>query len=165
MSYPDPRYLEDSGEASATYRRNDHTPDVVYPNGNRLDYLTTGAQTRGLFGLYRWQMGPEPSGPGPHFHRTISESFYILAGTIRIFDGRAWIDTKPGDFIHVPEGGIHGFRNESGASVPADPLRARRAARGIFEGGARFAQSGPLSDEEMADFYRAHDNIWLEDNA
>ena len=163
MSYPEPRYLGETGEASATHRPTDHQPELTYPNGNTAHYLATGASTGGLFGLYRWEMGPEPSGPGPHFHRCISESFYVLSGTIKIYDGTRWIDARPGDFVHVPIGGIHGFRNESGE--PASMLLhfAPGADReGYFEGLAEFAGSGKPSDEELADFYRRHDNVWLE---
>ena len=164
MSYPDPRYLGQSGEASATYRPSDHEPELVYPNGTRCHYLATGRLTNGLFGLYRWEMGPDQSGPGPHFHRTMSESFYVLTGTIKIYDGHAWRDTRPGDFVHVPEGGIHGFRNES--SAPASMLihfapGAPREA--YFEGNARFAREGRPSDAELAEFYRQHDNIFIPD--
>ncbi len=80
MSYPEPRYLGDGGEASATFRPNDAPPDITYQSGGTADYLATGASTGGLFGLYRWNMGAEPSGPGPHFHRTMAESFYVLSG-------------------------------------------------------------------------------------
>ena len=163
MSYPEPRYHGETGEASATHRPTDHQPELTYPNGNTAHYLATGASTGGLFGLYRWEMGPEPSGPGPHFHRSISESFYVLSGTIKIYDGTRWIDARPGDFVHVPIGGIHGFRNESGE--PASMLLhfAPGADReGYFEGLAEFAASGKPSDEELADFYRRHDNVWLE---
>jgi quercetin dioxygenase-like cupin family protein len=95
-------------------------PDFRYESGTTVRYLATGASTHGLFGLYRWDMAAGPGGPDPHFHRTISESFYVLDGTIAIFDGRAWIDTRPGDFVHVPEGGIHGFKNRSGAPASHD---------------------------------------------
>ena len=162
MTYPDPRYDGEHGEASATYRRADRAPDLVYRSGNSVHYLASGASTDGLFGLYRWEMGPEPSGPGPHFHRSIAESFYVLSGTIRIFDGSTWIETAPGDFVHVPAGGIHGFRNESGA--PASMLLhfAPGAPReGYFEGLAEFAVSGKPSDEELAAFYLRHDNVWV----
>jgi mannose-6-phosphate isomerase-like protein (cupin superfamily) len=137
-------------------------PELVYPNGNRVHYLAMGGTTHGLFGLYRWEMGTEPSGPGPHFHRTISESFFILSGSVRIYDGKRWIDTHPGDFVHVPEGGIHGFRNESGE--PASMLLhfAPGAPReGYFEGLARFATYGKPDAEESAAFYLRHDNVWL----
>jgi mannose-6-phosphate isomerase-like protein (cupin superfamily) len=33
-------------------------------------------------------MNPAPDGPDPHVHRTLSESFYVLAGTVRLDDGR-----------------------------------------------------------------------------
>jgi mannose-6-phosphate isomerase-like protein (cupin superfamily) len=159
MSYPEPRYLGEGGEVSATYRGADHEPEVTYPSGNTAHYLATGSTTHGLFGLYRWEMGPEPSGPGPHFHRSISESFYILSGMVRIYDGTRWIDTQPGDFVHVPEGGIHGFRNESGE--PASMLLhfAPGAPReGYFEGMTGLAG---MSEEEKAEFYLRHDNQWL----
>ena len=164
MTYPEPVYLGEVGEASATFRSVNHEPDLTYPNGTRAHYLATGKLTRGLFGLFRWEMGPEPGGPRPHFHRTITESFYVLSGSIRIYNGTEWIDTQPTDFIHVPEGGIHGFRNESGAPASMLIHFAPGAPReAYFEGNARYAREGRGSDEEMAEFYLAHDNIWLED--
>jgi mannose-6-phosphate isomerase-like protein (cupin superfamily) len=162
LAYPEPRYDGATGEASATYRPASHPPELTYPSGNTAHYLATGASTGGTYGLYRWEMGPEPSGPGPHFHRTITESFYVLTGRIRIFDGRAWRDCKPGDFVHVPIGGIHGFRNESGQ--PASMLLhfAPGAPReGYFEGLADWGRNGRPSDEDVAAFYLRHDNTWL----
>jgi mannose-6-phosphate isomerase-like protein (cupin superfamily) len=162
MSYPEPRYHDDTGEVSATYRAATNAPEVVYPNGNTVHYLATGEATHGLFGLYRWEFGVDVSGPDPHFHRTLTESFYVLSGTVRIFDGTRWIDTLPGDFVHVPEGGIHGFRNESGA--PASMLihfSPGAPREGYFEGLAEFARSGRPGPAELAEFYRVHDNVWL----
>jgi mannose-6-phosphate isomerase-like protein (cupin superfamily) len=164
MTYPAPRYHGSRGEQSATYRPADHEPELTYPNGNTVHYLATGASTDGLFGLYRWEMGPKRSGPGPHFHRTIAESFYTLSGTIQIYDGRRWVDTKSGDFVHAPIGAIHGFRNESGEPASMLIHFAPGAPREeYFEGLARFAASGRPGDEEVAAFYERHDNIWLED--
>ena len=159
MTYPEPRYRGTDGETSATFRPAGHAPEVTYANGGAAHYLATGASTGGRFGLYRWDMGPEPTGPDPHFHRSISESFYILSGTVRIYDGRRWIDTTPGDFVHVPEGGVHAFRNESGA--PASMLLhfAPGAPReGYFEGLLTLADK---SEEEKAEFFREHDTYWL----
>jgi len=41
------------------------------------------------------------------------ESFYVLSGAVRLYDGRAWIEGCAGDFLFVPEGGIHGFFNDA----------------------------------------------------
>jgi len=159
MTYPDPIYLAATGEASATVRRSSQAPDYRYPSGNTVHYLATAAGTNRLFGLYRWEMVPEAGGPGPHFHRTMAESFYVLAGSVRIYDGREWLETGPGDFVHVPPGGIHGFRNESKAPAsmlihfaPGGPREA------YFEGTVKAAT---LNDEEREAFYRAHDNLWV----
>jgi mannose-6-phosphate isomerase-like protein (cupin superfamily) len=159
MSYPQPRYRGDDGEISATYRTVDHEPELTYSSGNTVHYLATGATTNGQFGLYRWEMGPKPSGPSPHFHRSISESFFILAGSVRIYDGSRWIDTNPGDFVHVPEGGIHAFRNESGE--PASMLLhfAPGAPReGYFEG---LPDLSATSEPERAEFFLRHDTFWI----
>ena len=154
----------ESGEASAVVRAVETPPEVVYPTGTaRGSYLATGEQTRGRFGLYLWEMPGPPSGPGPHFHRTMSESFFVLSGSIRIHDGRSWRETRPGDFVYVPEGGIHGFRNESGERASMLILFAPGAPReAYFESLAEFARSGRPSDEELADFYLRHDNHWVE---
>src|SRR5687767_5901415 len=114
MSYPDPVYFGESGETSAHVRRSDAPPDLVYANGGTVDYLARGATTDGGLGLYRWNFGTGVSGPDPHFHRTMSEYFFVLSGKVRLYDGTGWVDGHPGDFLHVPPGGIHGFRNESG---------------------------------------------------
>ncbi|MFI5959084.1 cupin domain-containing protein [Cryptosporangium sp. NPDC051539] len=159
MSYPPPLYPGDTGELTATYRSSDTRPELTYPNGNTVHYLATHETTGGLFGLYRWEFGPARSGPDPHFHRSIAESFYILSGTVKIYDGTRWNDTTPGDWVHVPAGGVHGFRNESGE--PASMLLhfAPGAPReDYFEGLLRL---GGMSDEEKAEFYAEHDNHWL----
>jgi mannose-6-phosphate isomerase-like protein (cupin superfamily) len=162
MSYPEPRYLGDTGEVSARLRRADD-PAELKTAGGFCHYLATGASTNGQFGLYRWDMGPEPSGPGPHFHRTMSESFFVLSGTVRLYDGTQWREASPGDYCFVPEGGIHGFRNESGADASMLILFAPGAPReGYFEGLVEIAQREVKpSQEELAEFYERHDNIWV----
>ena len=162
MSYPPELYHGDTGEASATIRPAASGPDLVYPSGNTVDYLATGATTGGLFGLYRWSMSGGKSGPGPHFHRTLAESFFILTGTIQVYDGTDWRDAVPGDFVHVPPGGIHGFRNDSGEAASMLIHFAPGAPReAYFEGGARMAGGDKRDPEALARFYAEHDNIWV----
>jgi mannose-6-phosphate isomerase-like protein (cupin superfamily) len=162
MSYPEPRYHGDSGWTTATFRPNDHDPELTYPSGGTVHYLATGESTAGEFGLYRWEMAAEPSGPGAHFHKTISESFFVLSGIVRLYDGKTWIDGTPGDFLFVPEGGIHGFRNESGEPASMLLLFAPGAPReDYFETLARVAEGLKLSDEEKTEFYLRHDTYWL----
>ncbi|MGH9245299.1 MAG: cupin domain-containing protein [Acidimicrobiales bacterium] len=162
MSYPEARYLGDTGEVSAVYRPAATEPELQTPGGGSAHYLATGASTNGQFGLYRWNMGPEPSGPGTHFHKTISESFFIIDGTIRLFNGERWVDATAGDFLFVPEGGLHAFRNESGVPASMLILFAPGAPReGYFEGLVELAASGHLpAEEDWAEFCLRHDTYW-----
>ncbi|MCE1178357.1 MAG: cupin domain-containing protein [Micrococcales bacterium] len=158
MSYPAQIYSGESGEATAWRVPADSAPDVVYRRtGNRVRYLARGTDTTGTYGLCHWHFAGPPTGPGPHFHRTMTESFYVLSGIVTIYDGRDWVRCWPGDFVHVPAGGMHGFRNEDGPAemllhfAPGAPREAyfERLARGIED----------MTPGERDDFMRAHDNV------
>ena len=166
MSYPPVRFTGDRGEVSATVREADAGPDLAWPTTN-VHHLATGATTGGDFGLYRWEMTGPPTGPAPHFHRTITESFYVLSGTIRLYDGRAWVDATGGDFHFVPPGGIHAFRNESGEPASMLLLFTPGAPRErYFEAVAELAAGRrQLSPEEMTEFLRSHDQYMVDEGA
>ena len=104
-------------------------------------------------------MGAGPGGPDPHFHRTISESFYILEGSVAIFDGTVWIDTEPGDWVHVPAGGVHGFKNTSGA--PAKMLLHFCPGAPREEYFERVLDMRDAPEEERAAFFLKHDTFWV----
>lgn len=162
MSYPPPRYHGTAGEISATFRRAYAIPQLTRPDGGAAHYLATTATTEGKFGLYRWDMGPEVSGPDLHFHRTISESFFVLSGVVRLNDGAGWLTAHPGDFMYVPEGGLHAFKNESGEPASMLLLFAPGASReDYFEVLADATEWAAMTDEERTDFYLRHDNHWL----
>ncbi|HEY2297358.1 MAG TPA: cupin domain-containing protein [Jatrophihabitans sp.] len=160
--YPPDRYHGDTGEVSARLRPNDAPHDLESATG-WTDYLVTGAATGGDYGLYRWHMSGPRSGPDPHFHKSLSESFFVLDGTIRLYDGSQWVTGRPGDFLYVPEGGVHAFRNESGDPATMLILFAPGAARErYFEGLVeRALMSEKPTPEEMAEFYRRHDTYWV----
>jgi mannose-6-phosphate isomerase-like protein (cupin superfamily) len=114
-----------------------------------------GLDRRGLRPL-RVDLAPTGGAPGPHFHKTMSESFFVLSGTMSLFDGRSWFDRCAGDFLYVPPRGIHGFRNE--ADQPASMLMsfAPGAPReDYFEGLADLAET---TNEERREFFIRHDN-------
>ena len=162
--YPSARYHGESGETTAILRRRDARPEIEYATGGTASYLATRRSTNGQYGLYRWDMAATPGGPAPHFHRTISEAFYVLSGSVRLHDGRAWVEADPGDFLFVPEGGIHGFRNESGAPASMLILFAPGADReDYFETLARVGKGMPMSDTERAAFMLRHDTFWVDE--
>ena len=159
MSYPEARYHGEHGEVSAALRPAATEPELRLGEASSASYLARGATTNGQFGLYRWDMGPEPSGPTTHFHRTISESFFVLSGTVRLFNGETWHDATAGDFLFVPEGGLHAFRNDSGEPASMLILFAPGAPRESYFGG--LAGLAGLSEEERAEFFLRHDTYWV----
>jgi len=167
MSHPDVVYppavhAEDEGLVNATLHPGDAAANLTYRSGGTVHYLATRLSTNGQYGLYRWSMAAEPSGPEPHFHRSISEAFYVLSGTIRLYDGATWMDGHPGDFLFVPEGGIHAFRNESGAPASMLILFAPGADReDYFETLDRVGRGLVLNDEERSAFFLRHDTFWV----
>ncbi len=64
------------------------------------------------FGLYKVDMGPKAPGARTHFHRSISESFYVLSGEVELYNGERWVTGRQGDFLYVPVGGLHAFKND-----------------------------------------------------
>jgi quercetin dioxygenase-like cupin family protein len=162
MSYPDAVYHGDDGLPNATFRSGSQPPDLTYRSGGTAHYLSTGQTSGGKLGVYRWEMSPEPGGPAPHFHRAIAEAFYVLYGMVRLYDGRHWIDGRQGDYLYVPEGGVHGFRNDSGAPASMLLLFVPGAPReDYFETLARMAEGLVMSEEERTAFYLRHDTYWL----
>ncbi|MBY8883067.1 cupin domain-containing protein [Actinacidiphila acidipaludis] len=159
-SYPEVVYRGEGGEINARHRPADTPPDLGERGHGSLSYLATTATTRGEFGLYRVEMEPHAGGPKTHFHRRVSESFFILSGTVRLFDGAAWVDGTSGDFLHVPQGGLHAFRNDSDALAEMLLLFTPGAPREeYFE---KLSELGDATDEERARFLDKHDSYFVE---
>jgi quercetin dioxygenase-like cupin family protein len=95
----------------------------------------------------------------PHFHKTFSESFYVLEGEITLFNGDEWIKGSEGDFLYVPPNRPHAFRNDSDAAVRMLILFSPGITRENF-----FLEVGAakgLDPEELAAFYARHDQYNL----
>jgi mannose-6-phosphate isomerase-like protein (cupin superfamily) len=152
-------YTKDSGETSAILRRNGEV-ETIKTSRSFARFVATGAETNGQFGLYEWNMTPRSGGSDPHFHRKFSESFFIVSGTVEIYDGTEWVPTTPGDFVHVPAGGIHAFRNVSDAPASMIVIFAPGEAREeYFRELEDISNNGrKLSDAEWDAMYAKYDN-------
>lgn len=56
-----------------------------------------------------------PSGSmiAPHIHQDEEESYYILEGSLTMQLNDREFKVQAGDFVHIPAGTVHGYRNES----------------------------------------------------
>jgi mannose-6-phosphate isomerase-like protein (cupin superfamily) len=150
------------GEVSATYRPETRVERVTSRAAEAL-LVATGSLTAGRYGLFRWDMKPRAGGPKAHFHRTYSEAFYVLRGTVRIYDGAVWVDAGIGDYLYVPERGIHAFENVSAAPASMLILFAPGAPREAYfrELAAIQLEGMELSADELADLYARHDQTMV----
>lgn len=158
--YPPQRYTADAPEISATLRRGTQPADFDAFGVVTYHYLADQKLTDGDYGLYRVEIGPRGGGPGPHFHRAMSEAFFVLTGTVELYDGTDWNEGRPNDFIFVPPGGVHGFRNVADEPASILMLFAPGAPREhYFEG---LTQIGELTDEQRREWFIANDNFFVE---
>ncbi len=160
--YPPIRYTKDQPEASAWVRRGDAPPDYESRLASEVKYhyLADREQTGGDYVLYRVELGPSCGGPAPHLHRTMSEAFFLLSGTVAFHDGTGWASRGPNDFVYVPPGGIHGWRNESDEPASMLVLFAPGAPRTqFFEG---LAHLDKLTDDERLEWFARHDNAYID---
>ena len=55
---------------------------------------------------------PTGGGPPPHIHHTEDETIYVLEGEVTFRLGEVTVVGGPGDFVNVPRGTVHCFRND-----------------------------------------------------
>lgn len=129
-----------------------------------VGFVAPGSVTRGEFGLFRWEMAPNAGGPDPHIHHTFSESFYVVDGRVRLFDGASWVEAQAGEFLYVPKNGIHAFRNESDEPAAMLILFAPgRPREDYFKALAENARVGrTMTDEERTAFLAQHDQYMVD---
>lgn len=122
-------------------------------------FVAPGSVTNGEFGLFEWRMEARQPGARPHFHKTFSESFYVLEGEITLLDGEEWVTAGEGDFLYVPSHRPHAFRNDSDAPVRMLILFSPGIPREDFFLEVRDAKG--LSPDELRAFYERHDQYNL----
>jgi mannose-6-phosphate isomerase-like protein (cupin superfamily) len=152
------------GEISAVYRPVSEVESLeLVTSLAHARFVAPGSLTSGKFGLFRWDMSAGAGGAAPHFHKTFSESFYVLSGTVRFGNGERSVDTGEGDLMYVPERGIHEFRNDSDVTASMLILFAPGPPREeYFRELAEIMKTGrQLSAEEWTEFYARHDQYMV----
>jgi quercetin dioxygenase-like cupin family protein len=86
------------------------TAPAVWGPGDRYNLLVEGEETNDAFFQFE-AVVPSGGGPPPHIHRREDESFYIVSGELELLVGDSTYRAKAGDFVFVPRGTVHGFKN------------------------------------------------------
>ncbi len=73
-------------------------------------FKATGKETAGTLTVMETVILPK-AGPPPHIHARETESFYVLDGDIDVLDRDRVFSAHTGSFVHLPQGGLHAWRN------------------------------------------------------
>jgi quercetin dioxygenase-like cupin family protein len=90
--------------------------EAYWGPGNQMRFLVTGEETGGAFFMAEGLVLPG-GGPPPHVHSREDESFYLLEGTLTVQVGGRTLQASPGDFVYLPRGIAHSFRNAGKKNV------------------------------------------------
>ena len=88
------------------------TGEAYWVMGTLFTYLTTAADSGGSYFTLIVDVDPE-AGPPPHIHHLEEEQFYVLEGHLTDSIGDQMVQVNTGDFIHIPRGTVHSFKNGS----------------------------------------------------
>jgi quercetin dioxygenase-like cupin family protein len=125
---------------------------------NTIAIKATSEDTDGAFFLSETTVGPGFPGPPPHTHRTLTDMFYVLEGTLTIRSGDEEIEAPPGTFACFPPGTVHTFRNDSDAPARFLNFNVPGGWEHYMRDLAKAAQSGvPQTPEEIAKIAARYD--------
>ena len=83
-------------------------PTSLWVLGHRVTFLPVGGRVAALEVV----TSPGVPGPPPHHHEDADECFYVISGRLGVMRGDTWTSLGPCDYMNVPRGTVHSFRND-----------------------------------------------------
>jgi quercetin dioxygenase-like cupin family protein len=109
-----PEKIDGSKDARYTKSGAVHVPAGEGPttwfSGDTYTIKASGQSTGGSLGLVEATV-PPGGGPIAHAHTRADEAFYVLSGELEILDGSRTFVAGAGDFVFIPRGIRHRFKN------------------------------------------------------
>lgn len=131
------------------------TGPMYWGPGDRVTFLVTGEQSGGACFIIE-VMTPPGGGPPPHIHYFEEESFYVLQGSVTIQVAGQTLQASPGDFMHIPRGTVHTFKNNGTVDAkflvvisPAGPAGMQRFFEESFTPATDRSAAPPMMTEEL----------------
>lgn len=139
------------------------TGEAYWVMGTLFTYLVTAAESGGSYFTLIVDVGPE-AGPPPHIHHLEDEQFYVLEGQLTYFLGDQTFQVNSGDFIHIPRGTVHSFKNGPRPSRLLATF-APAGIEGFFRAVGervddRLKSPPPVTEAVIARFLAAEANGW-----
>lgn len=84
----------------------------VWAMGVLVTVKVRAEDTGGAYSVFE-DLIPPGAGPVPHTHTKEDETIFVIEGELRAWLGGTQYDLKAGDFVHMPRGVQHYFKNVS----------------------------------------------------
>ncbi|MGA8086218.1 MAG: cupin domain-containing protein [Terracidiphilus sp.] len=134
------------------------TGTAYWGPGGLMTFLITSKESGGAIFVSEISVAPG-RGTVPHIHRQEDESFRLLEGTLTMQVGGNTITASAGDFILLPRGIAHSFKNtgdrEAKALVIITPGGLEGYFAEVFEPATNHSAVPPSDTKEMMDRARA----------
>ena len=122
--------------------------------GDTYTVKASAASTGGALGLVEASI-PPGSGPPPHRHTREDEALYLLAGSLEIRADQDIVHATAGDFVFLPRGTAHSFRNMGVDAARALIIITPAGFEGFFaDGGAPAQPAAPAPPPGPAELAR-----------
>ena len=121
-------------------------------------FLQTSEETEGERTLIEIEVAPG-GGPKPHYHKTYTEHFEVLDGTLEVLVGKETRALPAGQKVVVPRSTLHRFRNATDETVrfltemrPGQPgfEKTLKVGYGLAAEGLTFSDGTPKNPYHMA---------------
>lgn len=121
-------------------------------------FLETSEETGGERTLIEIEVAPG-GGPTPHYHKTYTEGFEVLEGTLQVLVGKETHLLRAGQKVVVPENTLHRFHNATGETVrfltemrPGQPgfEKTLKVGYGLAADGLTLSDGTPKNPYHMA---------------
>jgi quercetin dioxygenase-like cupin family protein len=122
-----------------------------------LLFKATGDDPDGHLSLSESTIAPGFPGPVPHVHRTFTDSFYVLEGTLTLRVEEGTVEAGTGTYALVSPGTVHTFSNPGDAPVRFLNVMAPGGFERYLREVAALAADGPPDPAVMATIASRYD--------
>ena len=102
------RGVIDQAQQTGPVRVDVNETTTLWVIGHRVTLLPVGGRVAALEVLTPAGV----PGPPPHHHEDADEFFYVISGRLGVMRGGTWASLGPCDYMNVPRGTVHTFRND-----------------------------------------------------
>ena len=90
---------------------------LITAPGARIRIKISSENSGGSFSLIDYQADPAYAGPPPHWHKQMTELFFVLEGELTLQVGNSTFTANAGTSAFIPTGTVHKFSNPSAQPV------------------------------------------------